>query len=257
MTRTRTTPAGVPAATVRAANARLRTPSTTGNFGDPTNRFGELCGHFDALDLSMPATLADELAELADLAGRLDTLTNTEPAFTLDDLRADDHAERFTRSTLAGLVATHGAKYAAQVLAVLDGTRRQAIRRHAPELLAILGDLYADRAADFWQADDPTITGAERDRRQHLETHLGRAVATCWNLTGPAELRYPSAEVHQWFHFTPQAWDRYIDEGMPGAQPRGNVYRFATHCGAQPRLVASRRDADAEAAGHHDRRRGY
>ena len=33
---------------------------------------------------------------------------------------------------LLGLVATHGTKYAAQVLAVLDGTRRPAIRRHAP-----------------------------------------------------------------------------------------------------------------------------
>ena len=44
---------------------------------------------------------------------------------------------------------------------------------------------------------------------------------------------------------------------MPGAQPRGNVYTFATHCGATPRLVASRRDADTEAAGHHNRRRGY
>lgn len=219
-----------------------------------TTQVDDLLAHFEALDLDAPASLADQLTPLANAYEQVDALTSRTPAaFTLDDLAADDAADRFDAAILADLAAERAHKAAERVREQVQGRIPAVTGPALDPMFDTLAAHYLDNAEAFHGIDDTGLTGAERDRREHLHKHLRAAASWLWMARpgGHHDDGYDGQEWVLWFEWTPEAWRKLVNRTGPGYRiVTGNTlnrHTIALECGATPRLVESYQAAETAA----------
>lgn len=196
------------------------------------------------LKLDIPAELADALCDTAVICQRAHKLKATAPAYTAEDLAADDYEQRFVGAMTARL----------RVLAKADDMITRAkgaaieksaatARQHSQALIKLLNTVYA----------------------KHARAPLGKEMRAAHTilLGWQASLAQGMDIYEQWclhFAWPQEAWDTLASRtnlsGYPA--PRGvSDFDHALDCGARPYLALSLKDVETRCQHYRDEHQAW
>lgn len=222
---------------------------------------------FGHLGLPIPAELAVSLDVFAGFYERAAALRAPAP-FGLEDLLADDHAERFERWAAVSSAFTNGRDPLHTVRGQLDDAAAKMAHGFHDALFGTLDAFYLANVeainhprrptddgtltvydADFWAASDPFTTdddGKVWDERRAMAAGVARAHDALLDWVGGIAVEHYATSWFMRWAWSQPAFNRLVDATGPALSlPKDtrDPFAFALGLGARPRLARSRVEA--------------